>query len=204
MFPTLLSCATALLAGSSVVSAIELNIDDPGALPYLAIKTKLTESRLHQNRRGNDSIRHDDILQRQPKRRNHRRITWPSSESSYRMYVQSLNYPYPVLICIDYWWESGAMWGTLIDYWHYTGDTSYNEVVKNGVQAQVGEHLDMMPSNWSQSMGNDDQGFWGMTAMSAAETNFENPASTQPGWLALAQAVFNTQATRPDSYCGGG
>lgn len=43
-----------------------------------------------------------------------------------------------------------------------------------------------------------------MTAMSAAETNFVNPASNQPGWLALAQAVFNTQATRPDAECGGG
>ncbi|TAQ84780.1 hypothetical protein B7494_g6886 [Chlorociboria aeruginascens] len=97
-----------------------------------------------------------------------------------------------------------AMWGTMIDYWYYTGDTSYNDVVQAGIQAQVGEHDDMMPSNWSQSMGNDDQGFWGMTAMSAAETNFQNPASSQPGWLALAQAVFNTQAVRPDGNCGGG
>ncbi|KAK2624910.1 hypothetical protein QTJ16_005279 [Diplocarpon rosae] len=103
-----------------------------------------------------------------------------------------------------YWWESGAMWGTLIDYWHYTGDTSYNDVVAAGIQAQVGENLDMMPRNWSQSMGNDDQGFWGMTAMSAAETNFQNPLNGSPGWLALAQAVFNTQARRPDNTCGGG
>lgn len=53
-------------------------------------------------------------------------------------------------------------------------------------------------------MGNDDQAFWGMTAMLAAETNFPNPPPNQPGWLALAQAVFNTQARRPDSECGGG
>ncbi|KUJ16096.1 mannan endo-1,6-alpha-mannosidase [Mollisia scopiformis] len=103
-----------------------------------------------------------------------------------------------------YWWESGAMWGTMIDYWHYTGDTSYNDVTAAGIQWQVGENDDMMPSNWSQSMGNDDQGFWGMTAMSAAETNFQNPASNQPSWLSLAQAVFNTQAVRPDATCGGG
>ena len=96
------------------------------------------------------------------------------------------------------------MWGTLIDYWHYTGDTSYNAVTEAGIQWQTGANDDMMPANWSQSMGNDDQGFWGMTAMLAAETNFQNPASNQPGWLALAQAVFNTQAARPDSYCGGG
>jgi mannan endo-1,6-alpha-mannosidase len=96
------------------------------------------------------------------------------------------------------------MWGTLIDYWHYTGDTSYNDVTLKGIQAQVGENQDMMPSNWSQSMGNDDQGFWGMTAMLAAELKFPDPPAGQPGWLALAQAVFNTQAVRPDDTCGGG
>ncbi|RDW91120.1 mannan endo-1,6-alpha-mannosidase-2 [Coleophoma crateriformis] len=103
-----------------------------------------------------------------------------------------------------YWWESGAMWGSLIDYWYYTNDSTYNDEIAAGIQWQTGADNDMMPANWSQSMGNDDQGFWGMTAMSAAETNFQNPPSNKPGWLALAQAVFNTQATRPDSNCGGG
>lgn len=96
------------------------------------------------------------------------------------------------------------MWGALIDYWHYTGDSSYNDVLAAGIQAQTGIHDDMMPLNWTASMGNDDQGFWGMTAMSAAETNFQTPTGTQPSWLSLAQGVFNTQAVRPDSYCGGG
>lgn len=96
------------------------------------------------------------------------------------------------------------MWGTLIDYWHYTGDSSYNDVTAAGIQWQTGQNDDMMPSNWSSSMGNDDQGFWGMTAMSAAETNFQNPTANQPGWLALAQAVFNTQAVRIDKTCNGG
>ena len=41
--------------------------------------------------------------------------------------------------------------------------------------------------------------------MIAAETNFENPPTDQPQWLALAQAVFNTQASRWDNTsCGGG
>src|SRR2546423_726376 len=44
-----------------------------------------------------------------------------------------------------------------------------------------------------------------MAAMSAAENVFPNPPSDQPQWLALAQAVFNTQAVRWDnSSCGGG
>lgn len=97
------------------------------------------------------------------------------------------------------------MWGALIDYWHYTGDSSYNDVIEQGIQHQVGENKDMMPNNASASMGNDDQGFWGMTAMSAAETNFQNPHFSRPSWLSLAQAVFNTQAVRIEtSSCGGG
>ncbi|CAI4215376.1 unnamed protein product [Parascedosporium putredinis] len=42
--------------------------------------------------------------------------------------------------------------------------------------------------------------------MLAAELNFPNPPSDQPQWLALAQAVWNTQADpdRHDEYCGGG
>ncbi|KAG9247757.1 glycosyl hydrolase family 76-domain-containing protein [Calycina marina] len=105
-----------------------------------------------------------------------------------------------------YWWESGAMWGTLVDYWHYTGDSSYNDVLQAGVLAQVGENKDMMPSNWSQSMGNDDQGFWGMTVMAMAEAKFPDPPEGQPGWLELAQAVFNTQNDNKghDDACGGG
>lgn len=44
-----------------------------------------------------------------------------------------------------------------------------------------------------------------MAAMTAAETNFENPPTDEPQWLALAQAVFNTQQARWDtSTCGGG
>ena len=59
---------------------------------------------------------------------------------------------------------------------------------------QVGPNADYMPPNHTASLGNDDQGFWGMSAMLAAEVNFTNPAPDEPQWLALAQAVFNTQA----------
>lgn len=53
--------------------------------------------------------------------------------------------------------------------------------------------------------GNDDQAFWALAAMSAAEVNFPNPPPNQPQWLALAQAVFNTQVARWSSEtCGGG
>ncbi|KJZ71742.1 hypothetical protein HIM_08884 [Hirsutella minnesotensis 3608] len=105
-----------------------------------------------------------------------------------------------------YWWEGGAMWGTLIDYWALTGDTSYNTVIMDSMQWQVGEDDDYQPRNHTLSLGNDDQGFWGMSAMLAAEMKFPDPPSDKPQWLALAQAVFNTQADpiRHDDECGGG
>jgi mannan endo-1,6-alpha-mannosidase len=104
-----------------------------------------------------------------------------------------------------YWWEAGAMLGTMIDYWYYTGDTSYNEVTSQALLFQVGPNNDYMPPNQTKTEGNDDQGFWGLAAMSAAELNYPNPPSNEPQWLALAQAVFNTQAARWDTTsCGGG
>ncbi|PSR83511.1 glycoside hydrolase [Coniella lustricola] len=105
-----------------------------------------------------------------------------------------------------YWWEAGALWGAMIEYWHYTGDTTYNDVVTQAMLWQVGPNQDYMPPNVTVSLGNDDQGFWGMSAMTAAELNFPNPSVDDPQWLALAQAVFNTQAdpSRHDSSCNGG
>ncbi|SPO07441.1 probable DFG5 protein [Cephalotrichum gorgonifer] len=105
-----------------------------------------------------------------------------------------------------YWWQGGALWGTLMDYWFLTGDSSYNDVVMQAMLFQVGENKDYQPRNVTASLGNDDQAFWGMSAMLAAELNFPNPPSDQPQWLALAQAVFNTQADpeRHDNECGGG
>jgi mannan endo-1,6-alpha-mannosidase len=105
-----------------------------------------------------------------------------------------------------YWWQAGAMWGTLVDYWFYTGDSEYNDETRRSLIFQAEAPANSyMPRNWTASLGNDDQGFWGMAAMLAAETNFQNPSDKEPQWLALAQAVFNTQAQRWDSAtCAGG
>ena len=105
-----------------------------------------------------------------------------------------------------YWWEAGAMMGSLIDYWHYTGDTTYNNFVIEILQSQVGPHNDFMPPEQRSSLGNDDQAFWAIAAMSAAEYKFPNPPDPdQPGWLSLVQAVFNEQVARWDtSLCNGG
>ena len=104
-----------------------------------------------------------------------------------------------------YWWEAGAMFGAMVDYWYYTGDTSYNDVTTQALLFQVGPNNDYMPPNQTKTEGNDDQSFWGMAALSAAEEKFPDPPADQPQWLALAQAVFNSQALRWDnSTCNGG
>ncbi|KAI2781497.1 glycoside hydrolase family 76 protein [Daldinia loculata] len=104
-----------------------------------------------------------------------------------------------------FWWEAGAMFGTLVDYWFYTGDETYNDITTQALQHQAGEDSDYMPQNQTRSLGNDDQGFWAMAAMTAAENNFPNPPEDQPQWLALVQAVFNEYITRWDAdTCGGG
>ncbi|KAM0283397.1 hypothetical protein ACHAQH_002520 [Verticillium albo-atrum] len=103
----------------------------------------------------------------------------------------------------DYYWSQAAtMMSTLVDYWHLTGDTTYNDVVRQGMVHQAGEDHDYLPSNQTATMANDDQGFWGMAAMLAAENQFPDPEDDQ--WLALAQAVWDAQAQRIDDRCGGG
>lgn len=93
----------------------------------------------------------------------------------------------------------------MVNYWYLTGDTTYNEVTTQALLHQVGEENNYMPTNQTKTEGNDDQGFWAMAVMLAAETNFPNPPKDKPQWLSLAQAVFNTQAARWDSAnCNGG
>ncbi|KAH9875300.1 hypothetical protein J1614_004792 [Plenodomus biglobosus] len=104
-----------------------------------------------------------------------------------------------------YWWECGAMFNALIDYWHYTGDDQYNAITAQAMQHQIGDFNAFMPENQTKTLGNDDQAFWGMAAMSATENRLPDLPDGQPSWLALAQAVFNTQKDRWDNAtCGGG
>ncbi|KAE8153216.1 glycosyl hydrolase family 76-domain-containing protein [Aspergillus avenaceus] len=103
----------------------------------------------------------------------------------------------------DKWWEGSALFMSLLYYWYYTGDSTYNAQVRQGMEWQAGDG-DYMPSNYSSYLGNDDQAFWGIAAITAAEMNFTD-ASKGYSWLSLAQGVFNTQRARWDtSNCGGG
>lgn len=95
------------------------------------------------------------------------------------------------------------MFMTLIQYWFFTNDSSYNGVIQQGMYYQKGNN-DFFPTKQSQYLGNDDQVFWGLAAMTAAEFNFPEKED-EPSWLSLAQGVFNTQISRWDtSTCDGG
>ncbi|KAJ5557056.1 hypothetical protein N7513_002648 [Penicillium frequentans] len=101
------------------------------------------------------------------------------------------------------WWEGAALFLALLQYWHFTGDTTYNDELRVGLEWQAGDG-DYMPSNYSSYLGNDDQMFWGLAAITAAEVKFTD-SSTGYSWLALAQGVFNTQIERWDTTtCSGG
>ncbi|KAJ5378225.1 Mannan endo-1-6-alpha-mannosidase DCW1 [Penicillium cataractarum] len=102
------------------------------------------------------------------------------------------------------WWEGSALFLALLQYWYFTGDTTYNEELSVGLQWQSGDDGDYMPSNYSSYLGNDDQMFWGLAAMTAAELQFAD-VTDGFSWLSLAQGVYNTQINRWDTTaCDGG
>ena len=51
-----------------------------------------------------------------------------------------------------YWWEAGAMFGQLINYWHLTGDSQYNDQVKEALLFQIGDDENYMPSNQTKTL----------------------------------------------------
>ncbi|KAJ5490746.1 Mannan endo-1-6-alpha-mannosidase DCW1 [Penicillium diatomitis] len=104
-----------------------------------------------------------------------------------------------------YWWEAGAFFGALVNYWAFTGDATYNSITVRALEHQAGVKGDFMPVNQTYTEGNDDQSFWAMSAMMAAERNFPNPVTSNLGWLGMVQGVFNQQAHRWDNMsCSGG
>lgn len=95
-----------------------------------------------------------------------------------------------------YWWTGSQLWSSLLDLRSHTGNTTYDDTILQGLQWQVGSDADFMPANATASEGNDDQNFWAQAALLAEETSFVEPASGEPQWLALAQAVFDEQSAR--------
>ncbi|GME77767.1 unnamed protein product [Ambrosiozyma monospora] len=82
---------------------------------------------------------------------------------------------------------------------------TYQDTIYEALLYQTGDHYNYMPLNQTTTEGNDDQVFWGIACIQAAERNFTNPPKEKQQWLYLAQSVFNTMAWRwDDESCGGG
>ncbi|RYO86315.1 hypothetical protein DL766_008763 [Monosporascus sp. MC13-8B] len=103
------------------------------------------------------------------------------------------------------WWQAGAAWGAMLDYSHYTGDSTYDDVVTEALLSQVGPNFDYMTEQHRGSTGNDDQAFWAFAVLEAAERNFPQPDESIPHWLDLATNIWNSMVVRWNTtHCGGG
>ena len=50
-----------------------------------------------------------------------------------------------------YWWEAGAMFGELVEYWSATGDSSYNNITTQALLFQAAATNDYMPQNQTKT-----------------------------------------------------
>jgi mannan endo-1,6-alpha-mannosidase len=71
---------------------------------------------------------------------------------------------------------------TLIQYWYFTGDTTYNEVTNQGLLFQIGPDKNYLPPNQTKQLGNDDQAFWAFAVLTAA------------GMLAITYSLSDVQS----------
>lgn len=95
----------------------------------------------------------------------------------------------------------------MLDYSHYTNDSTYDDVLTTAISSQViAPTYDLMVPAHAGDEGNDDQAFWAFTVLSAAERNFPQTSNTTiPSWLQVAENAFNTMSARWNtSACGGG
>ena len=104
-----------------------------------------------------------------------------------------------------YWWESGGAWGGLLEYWHYTGDDTFNELLRQGVSAQLGPNNDFVVPAEAFDTGSDDQAFWVFVAMAAAEYSFPQLPAPYPSWLQIVNNAWLDYTRRWNSTgCHGG
>ncbi|KAJ5708467.1 mannan endo-1-6-alpha-mannosidase [Penicillium malachiteum] len=105
------------------------------------------------------------------------------------------------------WWEGAALCNAMLNYWHFTGDDTYNDELSVALQWQGGDNGDYLNANFSQYAGNDDQMQWGAAAMTAAEYKLPDRSSGY-SWLSLVQGVYNNQKDNTEGWdpstCGGG
>ncbi|KAI1337495.1 glycoside hydrolase family 76 protein [Xylariaceae sp. FL0016] len=94
-----------------------------------------------------------------------------------------------------YWYTGGMLWNHMLDYRARTGNTSWDETIRTGLQFQTGSNDDYLPANWSLTIGNDDQAGWALAALTAAQTDLESPPADGTQWVDLAKSVFDEQSS---------
>ncbi|KAF1833751.1 hypothetical protein BDW02DRAFT_526971 [Decorospora gaudefroyi] len=104
-----------------------------------------------------------------------------------------------------YWWEAGAMWGSLVEFSQFTGDESHVKTIQQALTANYGPENDFILSYRKGQTGNDDQAFWALAVMSALEYQFPDPADAPADYLEVAINAFENIVGRWDeTSCGGG
>lgn len=104
-----------------------------------------------------------------------------------------------------YWWESGGAWGGMMQYWAFTKDESYSNVMLEALLSQLGPNYDFVRAEEYFDTGNDDQAFWVFVAMSAAEYGFPRPPLPAPHWHVIVQNAWEDYVYRWNTtFCGGG
>lgn len=94
-----------------------------------------------------------------------------------------------------------------MQYWAFTKDESYSNVMMDGLVSQLGSKYDFILPQEKFDTGNDDQAFWVFAAMSAAEYGFPPPPSPAPAWHQIVTNAWEDFARRwvvDSATCGGG
>jgi mannan endo-1,6-alpha-mannosidase len=200
--------ALAAVALSPLAASVTINVDDEG----IFVSKELSESSIL-------TYREASILQAASTYA-YEMMTYYKNNASDTPKDEVGIFPKPPY----YWWESGAVWGGLIDYWAYTNDSTYVNTTREALVANFGPNNDLiMPNKKDQEVqackthieaiqlanrplqGNDDQAFWIFALLSALEYQFPTPSSSEPQYLDVAVRAFDGMAARWDmKTCNGG
>ncbi|KAJ3329618.1 hydrolase 76 protein [Blyttiomyces sp. JEL0837] len=132
-------------------------------------------------------------------------------------YYISYDFPGAWESTIVQWHESGLFYNTYMDYRKYSGDKSWDTFVSGQmVAATYGNTGDFLTGgNEYSGKWNDDIGWWGLAAITGAETYgtaavIQDPEGMNVGptgatWFALADKTWNHMLEQWDeTICGGG
>lgn len=84
---------------------------------------------------------------------------------------------------------SPYFWLAMLDYSHYSGDTSFDERILEDVSHRAGIYGDFIPPSRRSTTSHHDLALWGWLAMNAAERKFRDDEFPQEAWVYLANSV---------------